>query len=227
MEEKLASLEQVLGYEFKNKSLLRCALIHRSYAYEAQVESNERLEFLGDAVLELVVRDYLFHKYPDLNEGRLSQFKAFLVEEGTLAEVARFLELGKYLYLGKGEIQAHGEEKTSILADALEAIIGAIYLDSDFLTALQVVKQIFLPWLDKIKFNANGDYKTLLQNWLQRDYHTLPRYRILKTSGPDHNKQFKVGVFVNNELWGQGIGRSRKAAEQAAAKEALKRLKND
>jgi len=226
MEEKLASLEQILAYEFKDKSLLRRALIHRSYAYEAQEESNERLEFLGDAVLELIVRDYLFHKYPELDEGRLSQIKASLVEESTLAEVARSLRLGRYLYLGKGERQAHGEEKTSILADALEAVIGAIYLDSDFLTTLEVVKQIFLPWLNKIKINANGDYKTILQNWLQRDYHTLPYYRILKTSGPDHNKQFEVGVFINNELWGQGIGRSRKAAEQAAAKEALKRFKN-
>lgn len=225
MEEKLTSLEQVLGYEFKNKDLLKCALTHRSYAYEAQIESNERLEFLGDAVLELIVRDYLFHKY-SLDEGRLSQIKAFLVEESTLAEVARSLGLGRYLYLGKGERRAHGEEKTSILADALEAVIGAIYLDSDFLTTSEVVKQIFLPWLNKIKINVNGDYKTILQNWLQRDYHTLPYYRILKTSGPDHNKRFEVGVFVHNKLWGQGRGCSRKAAEQAAAKEALKRFKN-
>jgi len=217
-------LQKHIGYQFKNKDLLKQALTHCSYAHEKKVKDNERLEFLGDAVLELVVRDYLFHKYPDLNEGRLSQFKEFLVGEGTLAEVARFLELGKYLYLGKGEIQAHGEEKTSILADAVEAIIGAIYLDSNFLTASQVVKQFFLPWLDKIKFNANSDYKTLLQNWLQQDYHILPRYHILKTSGPDHDKEFEVGVYIQGKLWAIGKGKSRKAAEQMAAKMVLKKL---
>lgn len=220
MMKNLEILEKRLGYFFKNIKLLQQALIHRSYAHEAGVISNERLEFLGDAVLELAIRTFLFEKEPKLTEGELSRLKAFLVEETTLAEVACSLGLSEFLWLGKGE---KGTE--SILADTLEAVIAAIYLDSDFTTVKKLIKKLFNPWFIKVYQGDYRDYKTELQNILQSRYKLLPTYRILKINGPDHDRIFQVGVFIKNELWGKGKGKSRKKAEQNAAKQALQRLK--
>ncbi|MDL1965269.1 MAG: ribonuclease III [Candidatus Desulfofervidus auxilii] len=225
MEDKFKNLEQKIGYNLKNQVFLKQALTHSSYASENQVENNERLEFLGDAVLELVIRDYLFYAYPHLKEGELSKLKACLVEETTLAKVARSLCLGNFLKLGKGERQTGGNKKVSILADALEALIGAIYLDSDFLTVCEVIRNWFEPWLKKLSPDKVEDFKTRLQMLLQKQCHRLPAYRVLNTMGPDHAKQFIIGVFINGKLLGKGVGKSRKRAEQEAAKQALNELK--
>ncbi len=225
MEEKFKNLEEKIGYNFKNQALLKQALTHSSYASENHLENNERLEFLGDAVLELVIRDYLFHAYPHLKEGELSKLKACLVEETTLAKVAKSLSLGNFLNLGRGERLTGGNKKGSILADALEALIGAIYLDRDFPTVCEVIRNWFEPWLKKLSPENISDFKTRLQMLLQKQYHCLPVYRVLNTIGPDHAKQFITGVFINGKLWGKGVGKSRKGAEQEAAKQALHRLK--
>ena len=225
MEEKFKNLEEKIGYNFKNQIILKQALTHSSYASENHIESNERLEFLGDAVLELVIRDYLFYEYPHLKEGELSKLKSCLVGETTLAKVAKSLSLGNFLNLGRGERQTGGNKKGSILADTLEALIGAIYLDSDFPTVCEVIRNWFEPWLKRLSPENILDFKTRLQMLLQKQYHLLPVYRILNTIGPDHAKQFIIGVFINGELWGEGVGKSRKRAEQEAAKQALNGLK--
>jgi len=225
VKEELKDLEEKIGYNFKNQVILKQALTHSSYASENQVESNQRLEFLGDAVLELAVRNYLFYEYPHLKEGELSKLKACLVEETTLAKVAKSLCLGDFLRLGKGERQSGGNKKGTILADTLEALIGAIYLDSDFLTVCGVIRNWFEPWLKKLSPENTSDFKTRLQILLQKQCHILPAYRVLNIIGPDHAKQFTIGVFINGKLWGKGVGRSRKRAEQEAAKQALNRLK--
>ncbi len=217
-------LQELIGYRFKNKDLLRQALSHRSYAHERRVKDNERLEFLGDAVLELIIRNWLYTRYPKSREGELTRLKASLVEEPSLAKVARSVLLNRCLFLGKSELLTGGREKDSILADGLEALVGAIYLDSDFETTKRVVLKIFSCFLESLSPDKISDYKTTLQNTLQSSRQILPKYRIIKTIGPDHDKQFEVGVYIQGRLWAIGKGKSRKAAEQMAAKIALKRL---
>jgi ribonuclease-3 len=224
---KMERLEKKIGYCFKDKGLLKQALTHRSYAHECKVMSNERLEFLGDAVLELVIRDWFFTHYPKMREGDLTRLKANLVGEVTLANVARSISLNEVLLLGKSERQGGGANKDSILADALEALIGAVYLDSDFAKTKEVVLRIFSPFLHHINLHQIYDYKSTLQNRLQAKLQVLPKYRILKTIGPDHDKEFIVGVYIQGKLWGKGRGKSRKMAEQMAAKEALGRWKDE
>jgi len=221
----MKNIEDYLGYHFKDPNLLRHALTHRSYAHEQNVEDNEVLEFLGDAVLELIIRDYLIKAYPYLTEGELSKLKAYLVAESTLANIARKIHLGEALLLGKGEMKNQGWDKDSILCDALEAILAAIYLDGGFKEAYNVLLGLYSPLIKKIRPDFNKDYKSILQERLQSTQKILPRYKILRVIGPDHNPTFEAGLFIKNKMLGRGIGKSRKEAEQAAAKEALKNLK--
>jgi len=220
----LDQLQKHIGYQFKNKELLKRALTHRSYAHERRVKDNERLEFLGDVVLELVVRDWLCARYPQSRAGELTSFKALLVKESSLSQIARSISLDRCLFLGKSELLTGGREKDSILADGFEALIGAIYLDSDFETTRKVVIRVFSSFLEKLDLNKIDDYKTALQNTLQSSKKILPKYRIIRNNGPEHDKQFEVGVYIQGKLWAIGKGKSRKAAEQMAAKMVLKKL---
>lgn len=215
-------LEERLGLTFKDPALLDLALTHRSYAYENdETETNERLEFLGDAILNLCVTDLLYAKFPDYLEGDLAKLRASLVSEPALALVAGELDLGVAIRLGRGESQSGGREKPSIKADALEAVLGSVYLDGGISAIRKVVKRLFGSRVE----NAVGkeipkDAKTRLQEIVTRKHGILPRYRLTGT-GPDHAKQFHAEVFVNDEFCGAGDGRSKKEAEQAAAGEAL------
>jgi ribonuclease III len=221
----LKSFEKKLNYRFGHKPLLKMALTHKSYANERRLEPtdhNERLEFLGDAVLELVVSDLLMDNYPDSAEGELSKLRASIVNETTLASVARDHCVGDYLYLGKGEEMGSGREKSSLLADALEAILGAIYLDRGFKKAHKVIKRIALELFEQVgQEGFYKDYKTQLQEQAQILFKTVPKYRLVGESGPDHDKTFEVNIVIRGEVLGVGKGKSKKSAEQNAAKEAL------
>lgn len=223
---QLGSLEENLNYTFKDVQLLRKALTHSSYANENKMkitESNERLEFLGDSILNLVVSQYLYKKYPDYPEGELTKIRATVVCESSLAFAARKIGLGEYLLLGKGEESTGGRERESILADASEALTGAIYIDSDF----EVTNKFLLGNFEEdiVYAVAKGalfiDYKTELQERFQRISKAKIEYKVLKEVGPDHDKIFHINVIVNNNIVGKGLGRNKKEAEQMAAKEAL------
>ena len=222
----LGPLEENLGYKFKNIELLKTAVTHSSYANENKMkitENNERLEFLGDAILNLIVSHYLYKKYQDYPEGELTKIRATVVCESSLAFAARKINLGKYLLIGKGEETTGGRERDSILADASEALTGAIYIDSDFDTASKLLLKNFEE--DIVYAVAKGDlfidYKTELQERFQRIKKSKIEYRVLKEVGPDHNKIFYMDVAVNDKTIGKGSGRNKKEAEQMAAKEAL------
>jgi ribonuclease III len=227
----LKEFEKKLGYRFKHRDYLKRALTHKSFANElklAATEHNERYEYLGDAVLELSVSHLLMERFPDFPEGDLSKLRAAIVNEGHLADVARKLDLGSYLYLGKGEDQTGGRDKPSLLSDAFEAVLGAVYLDRGFGKAFGVVEKLYEDVLDR----AGGvgfvrDFKTKLQEVSQMRFRTVPRYRLLRASGPDHAKTFEVHLFINDECWGIGTGGNKKAAEQAAASQALAKLQGD
>ncbi|NLY47110.1 MAG: ribonuclease III [Tissierella sp.] len=225
----LVSLEQNLNNKFKNKELLNLAMTHSSYANEHKmgiVENNERLEFLGDAILSLVVSQYLYKKYPNHPEGELTKIRAKVVCESSLAYAAKKIEIGKFLLLGKGEEATGGRVRESILADAAEAIVGAIYMDSDFETTNSILLSYFES--DIVHAVAKGnlfiDFKTELQEIVQKKSKSTMEYVVVKEEGPDHNKRFYIDVVVNNESIGTGRGRNKKDAEQMAAKEALIRL---
>ncbi len=221
----MKELQQKLNYQFKNEELLRLALTHSSYANERQCECNERMEFLGDSVLGLTVSRYLFEKLQKVNEGSLSKIRASLVCEESLAEVARELDLGRALLLGHGEIRQGGRERDSLLSDALEAVFAAIYLDSSFENAEAKIKEIMGKRLEKgMTGSFYHDYKTTLQEVLQKKIHSRGEYKILREIGPDHDKEFIVGVMVKGKLFAEGKGQSKKEAEQAAAKAALEKL---
>ncbi len=222
--EHLRGLEEALGYLFENPGLLDQALTHKSYANEQGrgVRDNERLEFLGDAVLDLVVSHLLFDLRPRLSEGKMSKVRAFLVSETSLAEVARSFSLGEYLRLGKGEEQTGGRTKPSILSGALEALIAAIYLDGGFDLALEFVDAVFRPLLEmEGPSGLDRDYKTRLQEHCQGRYGSAPNYRLVGEWGPDHDKTFEVEIRLGNRVLGKGRGRSKKEAEQRAAQDAL------
>lgn len=223
----LEPLEQNLGYKFKNIELLKTAVTHSSYANENKMkitENNERLEFLGDAIVNLIVSHHLYKKYHDYPEGELTKIRATVVCESSLAFAARKVDLGKYLLLGKGEESTGGRERDSILADASEALSGALYIDSDFDTTNKVLLNKFQE--DLVYAVAKGalfiDYKTELQERFQRISKSKIEYRVLKEVGPDHNKIFYMDVVVNDKTIGQGTGKNKKEAEQMAAKEALR-----
>lgn len=211
-----------LGVTFKDASLLELALTHRSFAYENELtDTNERLEFLGDAILNLCVTDLLYARFPMYLEGDLAKLRASLVSEPALAEVAGELDLGEAIKLGRGESQSGGRHKPSIKADALEAVLGAVYLDGGIAGIRRLVKRLFGG---RIEASADKeipkDAKTRLQEIVTRRHGMLPRYRVVG-SGPDHAKRFRAEVFVDEEFYGDGEGRSKKEAEQAAAARAL------
>ena len=219
------TLMQRLGRPFENTGLLARALAHRSWCAENDgATSNERLEFLGDAVLGLVVTDHLFLTYPDLPEGELAKVRASLVNSEALAEVATDLDLGSFLLLGKGEAASGGREKPSILADAMEAVIGAVYIDGGWPAAASLVMQLLADRIDEAAAGPGGqDYKTRLQELAARRFEQLPRYEVVD-EGPDHAKRFFAKVFLVGEPRGEGEGRSKKQAEQGAARAAWTEL---
>lgn len=220
-------LAERLGYRFRAPSLLEKALTHKSYLNEAPDSSrgdNERLEFLGDAVLDLVISESFLSRFPEAPEGELSKLKAKTVSEAALSRVARRLDLGHALVLGRGEELTGGRDKPSLLADALEAVIAAVYLDGGFDAARQVVLMTFVDVFDNLTGPETSDYKTELQEFCQREFSALPVYRVLSETGPDHHKRFDVELSIRGTVSGAGTGRSKKEAEQQAAKEALAKI---
>ena len=223
----MQALEAKLGYQFRNRRLLENALMHSSYANERRAAgcvSNERLEFLGDSVLGMVTAEKLYTLFPDMPEGKLSRLRAELVCEQSLHAVALGLGLGEYLLLGKGEAHTGGRERPSILADAVEAIIAAMYLDGGLEVARTFILGNVLAGLDAGVMHHVIDYKTELQERVQRKADQHLEYRLTGESGPDHNKRFTMAVLLNGAEIGSGTGRSKKEAEQAAAKAALERF---
>lgn len=227
-ENQLTLLCKVINIKISNFTLLHQALTHSSFANESKgqgIDYNERLEFLGDAVLDLVISDYLFRHFPNLPEGELTKARAMVVCEPTLARHASNLKLGQYLLLGKGEASSGGRERISILADAFEAVIGAIYLDSGFADAASFVLEQLAEDLVLIeRGDYQKDYKTLLQEVVQKKGDSKISYEIIGEWGPDHDKTFDSAVIVNSNHLGHGTGRSKKEAEQRAARQALIKL---
>ena len=217
-------LEENIKYSFKNRTLLENALSHSSYANEKHLKygSNERLEFLGDAVLSVIVADYLYKNFPDRPEGELTKLRASLVCEKSLCGFARNLQLGDFLLLGRGEEQNGGRERDSILADAFEAVLAAVYLDGGMDIAREYVLRFIKEELSHTEDEAFHDYKTILQEVIQRNPEERLSYVLCGESGPDHNKSFSVEVYLNSNVIGSGTGKTKKRAEQMAAKDALK-----
>ncbi len=224
-----SKLEKTIGVKFKNKELLKEALTHRSYLNERpgiKIKHNERLEFLGDAVLELIVTEYLYAKYPQKPEGELTNFRAALVKAPTLFSVAREIGLNNYLLLSKGEAKDLGKAREYILANALEALIGAIYLDRGYeATRSFIEKNLLLPRLESIKKEGLKDAKSMFQEKAQEIEEVTPVYKVLNEWGPDHNKHFITGVYLADKLIAEGEGSSKQEAHQAAAELALKKKK--
>ena len=224
----MQELEKKLNYTFRNPALLSEALSHSSYANEhraSHLNSNERLEFLGDSVLGFVTAEYLFTQHPDLPEGDLTRIRAALVCEQSLYEVAKKLGLGHHLKLGRGEEAGGGRERTSILADATEAVFAAVYLDGGIQEASALIHRVLLDVeRDEIVEERRRDFKTALQELVQRQADQVLSYRMIGEQGPDHAKIFQAEVLLNGEPLGSGFGRSKKEAEQSAAKAALKTL---
>jgi len=225
----LDEIQRRIEYRFRQPRLLLEALTHKSYlneVRESKESDNERLEFLGDAVLDLVVSEYLLHAFPEAAEGELSKLRARLVSEKTLARVAKKIGLGEPLRLGRGETKTQGRSKPSILADALEAVFAGVYLDGGLEAAAQCVKTTFSDELASCDRSlAKGDFKTELQELCQRDFAMLPQYRTIRATGPDHEKLFEVEILIRGERYGVGAGLSKKEAEQVAAKQALEKLR--
>ena len=222
----IKDLETAIGYRFGNISLLQNALTHSSYANERwhnSLMSNERLEFLGDSILGMVVAEYLYKHFPDRPEGELTRMRADMVCEKSLAEVAARIELGKHLMLGNGEEQGGGRARESILADAVESVIAAAFLDGGMTAARKFIEQFILVEVPVKKLH-NADYKTSLQELVQQKKHQVLSYRLTGESGPDHDKHFDVEVSLNGNVVGVGSGSSKKKAEQMAARCALERL---
>ena len=225
----MEELEQKLGYQFRDRALLSEALNHSSYANEHRAlgeQSNERLEFLGDSVLGFVTAEFLFELHRDLPEGDLTRQRAALVCAQSLYEVAKMLDLGKYLKLGKGEDAGGGRTRPSILADATEAVFAAVYLDGGIEAASALIHRVLLDKEGEHAEELMQDYKTALQELVQRKSGQALSYRMVGESGPDHNKTFTAEVWLNGEGVGTGSGHSKKEAEQAAARAAIRRLKS-
>lgn len=218
----IEKLEEKIGYTYQNKELLLQALTHSSFSNEQKINKSkdyERLEFLGDAVLELVSSDFLFHSNPDMPEGKLTRMRASMVCEPALAFCARDLQLHEYIRLGKGEEMTGGRHRDSIISDVMEAVIGSLYLDGGFQIAHDFIHRFILSDLeDKILFY---DAKTVLQEMIQEDPQGTLQYRLIKEEGPDHDKSFMVEACINGKPVSQGVGRTKKAAEQQAAYEAI------
>ncbi len=219
------ALDLALGIGFADPELRRAALTHRSYAFEQGLTlTNERLEFLGDSVLGLVVTEMSYRAFPDMPEGQLAKLRAAIVNMQALADVARSLDLGSVVLLGRGEEQSGGREKQSILADALEAVFGAVYLDRGLDAARALIERLFRPRMDAYtRGEGDRDYKTMLQELASQEIRSMPEYR-LSERGPDHEKEFTATVYLGGEAFGNGVGRSKKEAEQQAAREAFERM---
>jgi len=216
-----SEFERKIGYTFKNKGILYEALSHSSFANETKKNSNERLEFLGDSVLSIVVSNYLFEHYQHLPEGHLTKVRSSLVCENSLYEFAKTIDLGDYIMLGKGEENTGGRKRPSILADAFEAVIAAVYLDGGIENASKYVLSFIPKDLSLKKAVSNNDYKTILQEVIQKNPEEKIEYFLKDAVGPDHDKTFTIQVKLNSNVIGEGVGHSKKQAEQAAAKEAL------
>lgn len=222
----MKTLETKLGYQFQNPKLLDHALTHSSYANEhhlGSISSNERLEFLGDSVLGMIVADHLYRTFPDLPEGDLTRIRANLVCEGSLVLVAKEWDLGRYLKLGKGENACGGRSRPSILADAVEAVLAAVFLDGGLEHDRDIIQRFLLDRMEQVN-RASRDHKTYLQELVQRKSGQVLSYELIGESGPDHNKTFQMQVLLNGQPIGQGAGHSKKEAEQAAANAAIERL---
>ena len=227
--QKLKRLQKIIPYNFKKLSLLNQAFTHTSYANENQDQEyldNERLEFLGDAVIDLVISHLLMDAFPNYTEGDLTKLRSAIVNEKRFADLARELNLGEYLLLGRGEDHTKGRDKNSILADTYEALIAAIYLDRGYKSVFKVIKRHFSDILTAAQNGDlyHGDFKSKLQEYAQSVFRSTPQYISVNESGPDHNKSFEVNVILNNKVWGTGFGKSKKDSEQNAAREALKKL---
>lgn len=227
--DKFEFLEKKIQIYFKDKNLLKNAFVHRSYLNENKTfkgQSNERLEFLGDSVLSIVVSKHLYEKLPESPEGELTQNRAALVRTETLASVGKGLNLGEYLFLARGEEETGGRNSTSILANTFEALIGAIFLDQGIDAAQKFIgKTILANWKDLLK-NAVYDNKSKLQEILQRLHHESPNYSIISSWGPDHARNFEMGVYLGPKLLGSGVGKNKQEAAQNAAQNALSKIKS-
>lgn len=223
-----SELEERIGYRFRDPALLRQAMCHSSYANEhrnQELHDNERLEFLGDAVLEVISSDFLYHQYPDMPEGKMTKLRASLVCEPTLALCASEISLSSYLLLGKGEEHTGGRMRNSIVSDAMEALIGAIYLDGGFANAKEFVERFVLTDIEHKKLFY--DSKTILQELVQGKFSKEVTYRLLSVDGPDHDKKYNVEALVGEQAYGKGSARTKKGAEQEAAYETLLQLKKE
>ncbi len=230
MTEELDALEHALGVAFRDRSLLFQALVHRSHLNEnpaSQLASNERLEFLGDAVLDFLAAEYLFRRHPDKGEGDLTLLRSALVRTETLASFAAQVDLGRYLVMGRGEEAEHGRTRTTILADAFEAVLGAVCLDG----GVDVARRFLTPFLERAEDTLEGrlplDYKSALQMVIQGRHGLTPHYRTAATWGPDHARSFRVEVLAGDALLGSGEGPSKQAAQQEAARVALEQLEKE
>ena len=223
---KLEEIEKSIGYTFKNKELLKKALTHTSYAYENNKESNEKLEFLGDSILEFISSKYLFENYPKLREGEMTKVRATVVCEKSLYKVAKLHNFSDFLYLGKSEQKTGGNKRPAILADSVEAVIAAIYLDGGIEEASRFIVENLKEEIDiATKHVGDKDYKTVLQEKLQIHGDVDIQYTIIKESGPDHDKTFEAEVKYNGKKLAEGKGKSKKEAQMQAAKKALENLK--
>ena len=230
LNERHAELEARLGHSFRNAALRETAMTHTSWVNEAgqpERSDNERLEFLGDAVLDLVVSDLLMRRFPDRREGDLSRARAALVSETGLAQVALALDLGRFILLGKGEERTGGRGRPSILANALEALMGAIYIDAGFDAAAAVASRLFESRIEEVDQHARLDYKSRLQERAQALWQTAPVYEVVAEEGPDHDKRFEVALSLAGRPYGRAIGRSKKEAEQGAAAAALDAIERE
>jgi len=227
----IVSLQKLLRVKFEDPSLLEQALVHSSYLNEYPGEirvSNERLEFLGDAVLGLIVAEKLYQDFPDLAEGEMTRIRSVLVRRETLADIAGSLKLGNYLYLGKGEEASGGRKKPANLSDAFEAIIAAIFLDRGMAVTRELVLRLLAKELGQVMGRGGGvDYKSQLQEMIQSKYRSSPAYRTIQATGPDHDRLFTVEVMLGGKVMGKGSGKSKKLAETDAARDALARSKSN
>lgn len=228
---ELSTAEAGLGLTFRDKTLLQRALTHRSYINENEdfpLEDNERLEFLGDAVLDFITAEYLYHRFPEMSEGQLTSLRAALVRTETLASFAAQISLGHYVFLGRGEADNGGRARPAILCDCFEALIGALYLDQGLEASMAFVVRMFKPAIRQIlEGEADKDAKSLLQELSQKSRRITPTYRTVGEWGPDHAKEFTVAAMIGRESYGLGVGHSKQEAAQAAAKAALARLEQE
>lgn len=229
--DELLELSERLGVTFTDHSLLSRALTHRSYLNEnpdSALEDNERLEFLGDSVIDFIVAGYLYHRFPEVDEGELTALRAALVRAETLAQFAREIDLGRYLRLGYGEEESGGRRRIPLLCASFEAVMGAVYLDRGMPAARPIVERFIQPMLAQVQAGAlHKDAKSEFQMWAQARFNRTPRYQVTGSEGPDHDKTFTVQVLVGDESWGEGSGHSKQAAAQAAAAQALARAETE